>query len=133
VAKHQEEAMDNEAVVVGIDVAKARLDVAVRPSGEQWVATPDEAGLAALVARLAALQPALVVCEASGGLELPLAATLATAGLAVAVVNPRQVRAFARAVGPLAKSDTLDARVLAHFAQVVRPAPARSRMRRPRN
>jgi transposase len=115
--------MDSEAVFVGIDVAKARLDVAVRPSGEQWVATPDETGLAALVARLAGLSPTLVVCEATGGLELPLVATLATAGLAVAVVNPRQVRAFARAVGQLAKSDALDARVLAHFAQVVRPTP----------
>ncbi|MDP9375460.1 MAG: IS110 family transposase [Chloroflexota bacterium] len=109
---------------VGIDVAKARLDVAVRPSGETWSATNDAAGIAALVARLHDLQPALVVLEATGGYERPVLAALAAAGLAVAVVNPRQARDFAKATGQLAKTDALDARALAHFAEAVKP-PAR--------
>jgi transposase len=115
--------MDTSSCYVGIDVAKAQLDVAVRPDGAQWVAANDEAGIAGLVARLGALAPALIVLEATGGRELPLAAALVAAGLPVAVVNPRQVRDFARAVGQLAKTDALDARVLARFAEVVRPAP----------
>jgi transposase len=111
------------ATYVGIDVAKAQLDIAVRPSAEQWVAANDEAGLTALVERLRPLQPTLVVLEATGGREVPVAAALASAGLAVAVVNPRQVRDFARAVGQLAKTDALDAQLLARFAEVVRPTP----------
>jgi transposase len=110
-------------VTVGIDVAKARLDVAVRPSGDPWQAPNDEAGVAALAARLVALAPALVVLEATGGLERLAAAELAAAGLPVAVVNPRQVRDFARAVGQLAKTDALDAALLARFGEAVRPAP----------
>ena len=110
-------------IYVGIDVAKAQLDIAVRPSGEQWTARHDEEGLAATVARLTALAPALVALEATGGRELPLAVALATAGVPVAVVNPRQVRDFARAIGQLAKTDALDAQLLARFADVVRPTP----------
>ena len=83
----------------------------------------DEGGIAALVARRAPLAPALVVLEATGGREVPAAAALAAAGLPVAVVNPRQVRDFARAVGQLAKTDALDAQILARCAEVVRPAP----------
>ncbi len=109
---------------VGIDVAKARLDVAVRPTGDSWQVTNDAAGVAALVARLHQLQATLVVLEATGGYERPVTAALSAAGLAVAVVNPRQVRDFARAIGKLAKTDALDAQVLAHFAEAVRP-PAR--------
>lgn len=108
---------------VGIDVAKDKLDVAVRPNAEQWVTPQTEEGLSALVARLGALRPALVVLEATGGYEWPVAAALATAGVPVAVVNPRQVRAFARGIGQLAKTDALDAQVLAHFAEVVQPMP----------
>jgi transposase len=108
---------------VGIDVAKAQLDVAARPGAEQWIVANDEEGIATLVARLRALHPTLVVLEATGGRELPVAAALATAGLAAAVVNPRQVRDFARAVGQLAKTDALDAHLLARFAEVVQPAP----------
>jgi transposase len=104
-------------------VAKAQLDIAVRPSGEQWTATNDEAGITTLVARVQTLRPALVVLEATGGREVPLVAALAEAGLPVAVVNPRQVRDFARAIGQLAKTDALDARVLARFAEVVHPTP----------
>jgi transposase len=107
---------------VGIDVAKARLDVACRP-GPAWQVANAPAGLAALVDRLVPLGPALVVLEATGGLEVPVAAALAAAGLPVAVVNPRQVRDFARAAGTLAKTDRLDAAVLAHFAEALRPAP----------
>ncbi len=108
---------------VGIDIAKAQLDVAVRPSGQQWISAHDEAGIADLVPRLQALQPQVIVVEATGGREVPLAATLAAAGLPVAVVNPRQVRDFARAIGQLAKTDALDAQVLARFAEVVGPTP----------
>jgi transposase len=109
---------------VGIDVSKHRLDVHSRPSGERFAIDHDEEGVAVLVGRLAALAPApaLVVLEATGGLEVRLAAALAAAGLPVAVVNPRQVRAFARATGRLAKTDRLDAAVIARFAEAVRPA-----------
>ncbi|MGO8948212.1 MAG: IS110 family transposase [Ktedonobacterales bacterium] len=108
---------------VGIDVAKARLDVAVRPGGEQWVSATDPASLDELVGRLQALQPELIVLEATGGREGPAVAALAAAGLPVTVVNPRQVRDFARAIGQLAKTDVLDAQVLAHFAHVIHPTP----------
>jgi transposase len=115
--------MPSTALTVGIDVAKAHLDVAVRPAGDPWRVANDEAGVAALVARLAPLAPALVVLEATGGLERLAAAALAAAGLPVAVVNPRQVRDFAKAVGQLATTDALDAALLARFAADVRPPP----------
>jgi transposase len=115
--------MDKAAppVFVGIDVAKRRLDVHLRPSGEGFTIDHDEGRVAALVERLAALAPTLVVLEATGGLEVRPAAALAAAGLPVAVVNPRQVRAFARAMGRLAKTDRLDAAAIACFAEAVRP------------
>jgi transposase len=113
--------MDKVPLFVGIDVAKHRLEVHVRPAGEGFALDHGEEEVAALVARLAALEPMLVVLEATGGLEVRLAAALAAAGLPVAVVNPRQVRAFARATGRLAKTDRLDARAIAHFAEAVRP------------
>jgi transposase len=108
---------------VGIDVAKAFLDVAVRPSGEAWRVDNEGPALATLVLRLRALAPTLIALEASGGLEWPVTAVLAAAGLPVVVVNPCQVRDFARATGTLAKTDRLDAAVLAHFADAVRPKP----------
>jgi len=108
---------------VGIDVAGAHLDVAVAPGGEGWRVGNDPAGHADLVGRLRELGPALVVLEASGGYAAAAAAELGLAGLAVAVVNPRQVRDFARAVGQLAKTDALDAALLARFAGAVRPEP----------
>jgi transposase len=110
-------------VYVGIDVAKARLDVPVRPDGDTWQTTNDASGIAALVARLDHRQPTLIVLEATGGSERPVTASLVAAGLPVAVVNPRQIRDFAKATGKLAKTDTLDAQVLAHFAAAVRPVP----------
>ncbi len=106
---------------VGIDVSKRRLDIHARPSGESFAFGYDDEGVTALIERLVALAPALVVLEATGGLEVRLAAALAAAGLPVAVVNPRQVRAFARAMGRLAKTDRLDAAVIARFAEAVRP------------
>jgi transposase len=108
---------------VGIDVSQATLDVAVHPSGEQWQVSNDQPGIGRLVERLQQ-QPALerIVLEATGGYELAALATLASAGLPVVAVNPRQVRDFARSTGRLAKTDVLDAQVLAHFAAAVRPA-----------
>ena len=117
----QEVLMDQETTYVGIDVAKAQLDVAVRPSGDRWEVPHDEAGVRQLVSHLKALEPVTVLLEASGGLELALVAALAAEAVPVVVVNPRQVRDFARATGKLAKTDALDAAVLAHFAEVVRP------------
>jgi transposase len=111
------------AIFVGIDVSKARLDVALRPSGEQWGSPNDEAGIAELVERMRPLAPALIVLDATGGLERLVVAALALAGLSVAVVNPRQARDFAKATGHLAKTDALDAAVLAHFAEAIRPQP----------
>ena len=113
--------MEQEATYVGIDVSKAQVDVAVRPTDVRWEAPNDEKGIRQLVSRLKALQPAIVLLEASGGLELPLVAALATEEAPVVVVNPRQVRDFAKATGKLAKTDSLDAAVLAHFAEAVRP------------
>ena len=113
--------MAGEARFVGIDVSKAQLDVAVRPTGNRWTLPYDEAGIEGLIPQIVDLGPALVLLEATGGLELPLVAALAAAALPVVVVNPRQVRDFARATGTLAKTDALDAGVLAHFADAVRP------------
>ena len=113
--------MEQEGIFVGIDVAKAGMDVAVRPTDERWAISNDEAGIRQLASRLKTLEPAIVVLEASGGLELPIVAALAVEALPVVVVNPRQVRDFARATGKLAKTDTLDAAVLAHFGEAVRP------------
>jgi transposase len=110
-------------VFVGIDVSKARLDVVVRPSGEVWSFDNDEAGFASLVETLKPLSPRLVVLEATGGYQAPVAAALSVAGITVAVVNPRQIRDFGRATGQLAKTDVLDAEVIARFAESVRPEP----------
>ena len=113
--------MTQGSVYAGIDVAKDRLDMAVRPSGAACTVAYDGAGVDDLVSRLHSLEPSVVVLEATGGLELPLAGALAAASLPVVVVNPRQVRDFARATGRMAKTDALDAQVLAHFAEAVRP------------
>jgi transposase len=112
--------MTRTAVFVGIDVSKAQLDMALRPEG-QFSAPNDEAGCAQILTRLRAVSPTLVVLEATGGLEIPLTGILAAAGVPVVVVNPRQVRDFAKATGRLAKTDALDAQTLAHFAEVIRP------------
>lgn len=108
---------------VGIDVSKSWVDVQVRPDGTAFRCPTDSEGLVELVRRVRPLQPCLIVMEASGGYEGIVAASLAEAGLPVAIVNPRQVRRFAEALGQLAKTDAIDARVIAHFAEAVRPPP----------
>ena len=113
--------MGQAGIYVGIDVAKAKVDVAVRPTGERWEVPRDEAGIPQLVSEMKTLGPSLVLLEATGGLELALVAARAAEALPVVVVNPRQVRDFARATGKLAKTDVLDAAVLAHFAQAIQP------------
>ncbi len=111
----------NPTCFIGIDVAKAHLDVAVRPTGEAKRFVAEK--LDELVAFVQQAKPTLVVMEATGGLETSVAAALAATGVAVAVVNPRQARDFAKAIGKLAKTDAIDAAVLAHFAEAVRPKP----------
>jgi transposase len=115
--------LESEGPYVGIDVSKDQLEIAVRPYGDTWSMPNDVSGIPEVVQRLAQLHPKLVVLEATGGLQLPVAAALASAGLPLSMVNPRQVRDFARATGRLAKTDRLDAQVLAHFAEAVRPTP----------
>ena len=110
-----------EQIFVGIDVAKDRLDVHVRPSGEALSVARDGNGLDDLVARLRKLDVALVVLEATGGFETTVAGALCAAGLPLAVVNPRQIRDVTRATGRLAKTDALDAAAIAHFAEAVWP------------
>lgn len=117
----------SEQITVGIDVSKDHLDVHIRPSAEVFVVPRDGAGLATLVDRLKAVAPSLVALEATGGLEAIAVAALIGAGLPVVVVNPAQVRSFARALGKRAKTDPIDAAVIAHFvaatAPEIRPMP----------
>ena len=110
----------NSPVYVGIDVAHAQLDIAVRP-GTRFSVPHEEPGIVRVVEQLRALSPTLIVLEATGGVEVSLTSALAAAGLPVVVVNPRHVRDFARATGRLAKTDALDAQILAQFAEVMRP------------
>ena len=113
--------MEETPVFVGIDVSKARLDAAFRPSGEYLSFDNDPGGIEQLERLLTARAPTLVVLEATGGLEIPVVAALGHAKIPLAVVNPRQVRDFAKAVGQLAKTDRIDAHVLARFGEAVRP------------
>ena len=113
--------MSHAPCFVGLDIAKQHIDVCVQPSGDTWRTAQDEASLAALVARLSAPAPTLVVLEATGGYETAVVTALAIAHVPVTVVNPRQVRDFARAIGRLAKTDAIDAAVLAQFADRVHP------------
>lgn len=108
---------------VGIDVSKATLDVLVRPSGESVRVANAVDGIAGLTARMVKIKPELVVVEATGGYQRLVVRALDAAGVRVAVVNPRQVRDFAKATGKLAKSDAIDSAVIAHFAEAVRPEP----------
>jgi transposase len=108
---------------VGIDVSKDRLDVHVRPGGETFAVARDSDGLAALIERLQALAPAMIAIEATGGFETIVAAAVGAAGLALAVVNPAQVRHYAQALGRRAKTDAVDAEIIARFAEATRPAP----------
>jgi transposase len=110
-------------IFVGIDVSKERLDVHVRPGGESFAVSRDGKGLEELVGRLRTLSPVLVAVEATGGFETIVAAAVSAAALPLAVVNPAQIRHFAQAVGKRAKTDPIDAGVIAHFAEAVRPVP----------
>jgi transposase len=112
-----------EAVTIGVDVAQATLEVRVEPAGTGWTVPNDATGIATLVEQLRTQAVSLVVLEATGGCEYAAVAGLSLTGLPVAVVNPRQVRDFARATGQLAKTDRIDARVLAQFAAAIRPEP----------
>lgn len=109
--------------IVGIDVAKDRLDVAVRPSGESFVIARTGAGISELASKLMALAPRLIAIEATGGFETVVAAGLAAAQLPIVVVNPAQIRAFAQALGKRAKTDPIDAAVIAHFAEATNAQP----------
>jgi transposase len=115
--------MAQSEISVGIDVSKDRLDVAVHGQDKVWSFTNDEGGIEQTVKMIKELSPVLVVLEATGGIELPVVASLGAAGVPVAVVNPRQARDFGKATGKLAKTDVLDAKVLAHFAAAVHPEP----------
>jgi transposase len=108
---------------VGIDVSKEHLDIACRPEPTRWRVANDSAGIGQCIAQLCQLKPALIVLEATGGWQGALVTALAVAKLPVAVVNPRQIRDFAKATGQLAKTDALDAGVIAHFAEAVHPTP----------
>lgn len=110
-----------EFIAVGIDVSKDRLDVAVRPSGEAFAVERNGSGLDRLVSRLRELSPQIVALEATGGFETVAAAALAGAGLPVVIANPAQIRAFAKAIGQRAKTDPIDAAVIAHFAEATKP------------
>jgi transposase len=112
-----------DRITVGIDVSKDRLDIAVRPGGEVFAVEPNAAGLDSLVERLRHLAPQLVALEATGGFETVVVAALSAAGLPLVVVNPAQIRSFARAVGKRAKTDPIDAAVIAHFAEAIAPEP----------
>lgn len=118
-----DKSMKPEKIFAGIDVSKHSLDIAIHISGQQWQFPNDDQGIDQAISCLSELSPELVVMEATGGIELPSATALAAAGLPVAIVNPRQVRDFAKSTGRLAKTDSLDALVLAHFASAIRPVP----------
>lgn len=113
--------MDSKQVFVGIDVSKKQLDVSIRPGDDFFQVSNDDLGVSDLVQRLAELQPQLILMEASGGYEVLAAAALRQAGLPAQIINPRQVREFARSTGKLAKTDKIDASVLAHCAQLLQP------------
>lgn len=117
ITKHGQE------INVGIDVSKAHLDIAVRPSGKRWQVDNTEKGIGELVGELIGLRPTLIVLEATGGLEVAVTSAVAAADLAVAVINPRQARDFAKSVGKLAKTDKIDADMLARFGEAIRPEP----------
>ena len=114
--------MTSSPLFVGIDVAKAALDIALRPSDQLWQVIYDDAHVETLVTQLSELSPTLIVVEATGGLERTLVVALVVAGLPVVVINPRLARDFAKATGRLAKTDRIDAQVLAHYGEAIRPS-----------
>jgi transposase len=123
--KRQESSRETAPLWIGIDVAKGQLDVAIGASGETWSVPNDDEGIRSRVEDLRSRSCGLIVLEATGGFEIAVVIALAAAGLPVVVANPRQVGNFARATGQLAKTDRLDARILALFAERVRPEPVK--------
>lgn len=119
--------MEREDIYIGIDVSQDMLDMAAYPTGQLWQYKNSKSGIAKTVAKLKAVEPKLIVMEATGGLEQALKNALDEAGLAVAVVNPKRVRDYGRSLGILAKTDKLDAKVMAHFAAKVEPQPQPAR------
>jgi len=117
--------MNRDSAYIGIDVSKAQLDVAVGQEGEHWQASNDENGIGMCVERLQAIRPVLIVIESTGGLEMPLMTELYAAQLPFALVHPGRVKEFARSIGRLAKTDKLDARLLARFGEAVKPSVTR--------
>ena len=113
--------MKPKPTYIGIDVVKDQVDIAVRPTDQIWSASYEDEEVEKLVPRLQGLEPSAVILESTGRLELTLVAALAAASLPVAVVNPCQLRVFAKSTGQLAKNDRLDAQVLAHFGEVIHP------------
>jgi len=113
--------MHSEATFVGIDVSKDQLDIAIRPGEARFRESNDDSGIQALIVRLLSLEPQLILLEATGGYEILAAASLRQAGLPAHIINPRQVRDFARSSGRLAKTDKIDAAILAHFAEALKP------------
>jgi transposase len=116
-------ASNTTAFFIGIDVSKAHLDIAIRPTQDHWQVENTQAGITELVVKLRPMAPSLIVLEATGGYETCCTASLVAAGFAVAVINPRQARNFAKSLGRLAKTDKVDASVLAHFGDALRPEP----------
>ena len=112
-----------QQIFIGIDVSKTKLDIAVRPTRDQWSTANAPTEISALAKRFEELQPTLIVLESTGGLEIPLVSELAKKFLPVVVVNPRQVRDFAKATGKLAKTDSIDSEVIARFGEAIRPEP----------
>lgn len=115
--------MQSKGGSVGIDVSKKQLDVFIRPLMERKAFTNDSAGIVSLVEDIAAVKPDWVIIEATGGYEVEVVTALAARKLPVCVVNPKQVRDFAKATGRLAKTDAIDSELLAHFGEAVRPEP----------
>ena len=115
--------MEKQTVYIGIDISQDNLDIADYPTEQIWKHKNSHGGIAKTVAKLKGLNPKLIVMEATGGLETPLRQTLDQAGLPVAVINPRRIRDFARSMGILAKTDKLDAKIMAYFAAKIEPTP----------
>lgn len=113
--------MNTQLKFIGVDVSKNSLDIYLRPEGKKWSIAYNDQEIKSLVKQLLAIGPSLIVIEATGGLEVQLVSQLATAKLPVVVCNPRQIRDFAKATGKLAKTDKIDAEVIAHFADAIRP------------
>src|SRR4030042_5943360 len=115
--------MNKEQTYVGVDISKDNLDMAVTESNKHWRFSNSPAGIKRVIEQLEELKPVLVVFEATGGLEIPFWAALSEAGIGATPINPRQIRDFARAKGKLAKTDAIDAQMIAHYGQAMRPKP----------